>query len=238
MNIYHPYTYLIGWKHLNKWYYGVRFSKKAHPSELWVTYFTSSKHVKNFRKEHGEPDVILIRKIFDCQEKARLWEHKVLKRCNVIHDDKWLNKSNNRSVSPEYALIGAKNRKPYKPDDPRYEICRRNGRNAVKYLLQNSTKEARQKAKIKEWKTKKENWNSYVDIFREGGLKAYATSCSRNKQKNFSNNNDAKMLYEKRLKEGTHPNNDTTCPHCGKIGQYRAMKRWHFDNCKHRTKTL
>lgn len=22
------------------------------------------------------------------------------------------------------------------------------------------------------------------------------------------------------------------CPQCGKEGQYRAMKRWHFDNCK------
>ena len=27
-------------------------------------------------------------------------------------------------------------------------------------------------------------------------------------------------------------NNATvSCPHCSKSGQYRAMKRWHFDNC-------
>ena len=25
----------------------------------------------------------------------------------------------------------------------------------------------------------------------------------------------------------------SSCPHCGKEGQYRAMKRWHFDNCKY-----
>jgi ribosomal protein L37AE/L43A len=24
------------------------------------------------------------------------------------------------------------------------------------------------------------------------------------------------------------------CPHCGTEGQYRAMKRWHDDNCKHK----
>ena len=24
----------------------------------------------------------------------------------------------------------------------------------------------------------------------------------------------------------------TSCPHCDKIGQTNAMKRWHFDNCK------
>ena len=25
-----------------------------------------------------------------------------------------------------------------------------------------------------------------------------------------------------------------TCPHCGKVGDTLNMKRWHFDNCKHR----
>lgn len=25
-----------------------------------------------------------------------------------------------------------------------------------------------------------------------------------------------------------------TCPHCDKIGQLVALKRWHFDNCKHK----
>lgn len=29
-------------------------------------------------------------------------------------------------------------------------------------------------------------------------------------------------------------NAKTICPHCKKEGQYRAMKRWHFDNCKHK----
>lgn len=24
-----------------------------------------------------------------------------------------------------------------------------------------------------------------------------------------------------------------TCPHCGKIGDYKNMKRWHMDNCQH-----
>lgn len=25
-----------------------------------------------------------------------------------------------------------------------------------------------------------------------------------------------------------------TCPHCGKIGDYKNMKRWHMDKCKHK----
>jgi hypothetical protein len=94
MNIYIPYTYLIGWTHLNKYYYGVRYSKKCNPSDLWVSYFTSSKIVKHYRVEHGEPDVIQIRKLFDNPQSARLWEYKVLKRLGCIKDTKWLNQSN------------------------------------------------------------------------------------------------------------------------------------------------
>jgi hypothetical protein len=93
-----PYTYLIGWSDLNAWYYGVRFSKKCSPEELWKTYFTSSKHVKRFREEHGEPDVVEIRKTFQSEQLARLWEHKVLKRLNAPKNDKWLNKTDNKSI--------------------------------------------------------------------------------------------------------------------------------------------
>ena len=70
------YTYLIGWSHCNKWYYGVKYSKNSNPDELWKTYFTSSEYVTEFRELNGEPDVILIRKQFDDPQKARLWEHK------------------------------------------------------------------------------------------------------------------------------------------------------------------
>lgn len=92
------YTYLIGWSKLDTWYYGVRYAKGSKPSELWRTYFTSSEYVKDFRKEHGEPDIIEIRKIFSNKEKAILWENKVLKRMDVIHNEKWLNKTNNQAI--------------------------------------------------------------------------------------------------------------------------------------------
>jgi hypothetical protein len=89
------YTYLIGWSEFNKWYYGVRFAKNSMPNDLWVTYFTSSKEVKKFREEHGEPDIISIRKIFDNPTSARLWENKVLKRIDAKNSPKWLNKTDN-----------------------------------------------------------------------------------------------------------------------------------------------
>lgn len=93
MTIYTPYTYLIGWSAHNKFYYGVRFGKNCNPCDLWVSYFTSSKVVKQFRIDHGEPDIIQIRKTFSNRKDAARWEEKVLIRMNVSKNDKFLNKA-------------------------------------------------------------------------------------------------------------------------------------------------
>ncbi len=89
-----PYTYLIGWSSLNKWYYGARYGKNCQPSDLWVLYFTSSQYVAEFREKYGEPDVISVRRTFDTPLACHQWESKVLHRLNVAKDPKWLNRSN------------------------------------------------------------------------------------------------------------------------------------------------
>lgn len=86
-----PFTYLIGWTTQNKWYYGCRYSKNCDPADLWVTYFTSSVAVAKFRKIHGEPDVIQIRKTFVTKEETKLWEDRVLMRISAHDRSKWLN---------------------------------------------------------------------------------------------------------------------------------------------------
>ena len=75
-----PYTYFIQWSKTGMKYYGVRYAKDCHPSDFWVTYFTSSDTVSEYVQEHGNPDIIQIRKTFDNTTRARLWEHTVLKR--------------------------------------------------------------------------------------------------------------------------------------------------------------
>jgi len=90
-----PFTYLIGWSKLNKYYYGVRFARACKPEDLWSTYFTSSNYVKEFRTINGEPDVIEVRKTFKTSQAAMYWEHKVLKKLKVYNNTKWLNKTEN-----------------------------------------------------------------------------------------------------------------------------------------------
>lgn len=110
MNI--PYCYLIGWSNQNIWYYGVRFAKNCTPDDLWVSYFTSSKYVKKFRKQYGEPDVVTVRRTFideNKTHKARLWEEKVLKRTNAVYDKKWLNRANAGCEFNNEGTIPAKN---------------------------------------------------------------------------------------------------------------------------------
>lgn len=88
-----PFTYLIGWSVHNKWYYGVRFAKNCNPDDLWTKYFTSSKYVQQMREEHGEPDVVEVRRTFLSQIDARLWEQKVLRRLDAVKSTHWLNKT-------------------------------------------------------------------------------------------------------------------------------------------------
>ena len=95
-----PYTYLIGWRLQNKFYYGVRFANKCRPDDLMVSYFTSSTEVKKMIEAHGLPDLIEVRKQFKESITARLWENKVLRRMKVIDSVKWLNKTDNKAIQP------------------------------------------------------------------------------------------------------------------------------------------
>lgn len=110
-----PYTYLIGWTTLDTWYYGVRYSVNCHPSDLWVKYKTSSKYVEKFVDEHGDPDVIEVRKTFKTKDAALMWEETVLRRLNVVNDPRFLNKWDNNMVPIN--LSG-----PFPFEDPNVQI--------------------------------------------------------------------------------------------------------------------
>jgi hypothetical protein len=68
---YKAYTYLVGCTELNKFYYGVRYSRKSNPENFWKDYFTSSEYVKEYREKYGEPDIIQVRKTFDNADDLR-----------------------------------------------------------------------------------------------------------------------------------------------------------------------
>ncbi len=98
------YTYLVGWSKHGKFYYGAQWNKKANPDDLWTKYFTSSHHLKKFRDQHGEPDIVQVRKTFgDNAIACREWEERFLTRIRRRHIGQWLNvrATSNKWFAPE-----------------------------------------------------------------------------------------------------------------------------------------
>jgi hypothetical protein len=87
-----PYTYYIFHPATGSKYYGARYAKDCHPSDLWTKYFTSSKKIHALIKIYGKESFIVeVRKTFDTSDEALNWEEKVLTRLKVTKSDIWLN---------------------------------------------------------------------------------------------------------------------------------------------------
>lgn len=90
-----PFTYLIYCKPTNQYYYGVRYSRKCHPSQLWNTYFTSSKAIHKLIEQYGKDQfTIKIRKLFTDPQKAVEWETKFLRKVDAANNSRWINSHN------------------------------------------------------------------------------------------------------------------------------------------------
>ena len=89
-----PYTYFLLNKITGEKYYGVRYAKDCHPGELWSTYFTSSKYVKQRIDKHGKESFYFeVRRTFETPAAARDWEERVLRKLNILKNSIWLNKN-------------------------------------------------------------------------------------------------------------------------------------------------
>ena len=90
-----PYTYLIRHRPTNRVYYGMRAANKVNPEQdLWQHYFTSSPKIQQLIEETGQDSFdIEIRRVFETKEQAVAWETRVLRRCRVLEDDRWINQN-------------------------------------------------------------------------------------------------------------------------------------------------
>jgi hypothetical protein len=88
------YTYYLKNKITGEKYYGVRYANGCNPTELWVTYFSSSKRVAQRIREHGRDSFVFeVRRTFLTAKQARNWEEQVLRRLGVLRRDDWLNQN-------------------------------------------------------------------------------------------------------------------------------------------------
>lgn len=207
-----PYTYLIGWTKQNIWYYGARYSKTCSPDDLWNTYFTSSKRVKELRKEIGEPDVVKVRRIFKTREQTWRCEVKVLTH---IKNTKTLNNWLNRSIGGQRFGPHSEETKRKISEFHKTRIHTAEENEKISKTKRGKLKTADEKRKISE--TLKGR------VFTEEHLENLRIS---RRKRVHSEQTKINMSISAKKKPFL------TCPHCGKSGKGGIMKRWHFDNCK------
>lgn len=208
---YMPYTYLVGWSYLNRWYYGVEYSRKrnANPKNLWSIYHSSSKTVSAFREAYGEPDVIQVRKTFSQgteEQKRKLaqrFEKRVLQGLKVTSNEKWLNESiggNGNSRHPQWVRM------------------------KISTALKGRQFTPEWKAKLKEAKQGEKHPNFGKPRTEETKRKSRETNLGQVR----SENTKAKMS----IKAKERFSKPLICPHCGKEGFGGNIYRYHFNNCK------
>lgn len=89
-----PYTYFLFNKITGQKYYGVRYANNCTPEELWCTYFSSSKYVKQLIETHGKDSFEYeVRKTFKAADEAKAWEERVLRKLDIMNNDIWLNRN-------------------------------------------------------------------------------------------------------------------------------------------------
>ena len=101
------YTYCITHKSTGRRYYGARWARNACPEDLWSSYFTSSPHIQKLVREQG-PDAFLaeVRRTFDDAARAKMWEHKVLRRLRAVSRSDWYNRSNGQAPVFSRSRVG------------------------------------------------------------------------------------------------------------------------------------
>lgn len=236
---YTPFTYLLKFKPTGQLYYGVRFAKKCNPSELWTTYFTSSRVIKNLIAKYGRNAFdIEIRKTFETKDQAVLWESRVLKKIDAATNSGWLNKSNGDSKFRACGEFTELHKQKISnalsgrvlPDAVKQKL---KGRKSPKAMLGKKHSE----------ETKQKMSKSAIGRigYWDGKIRSDDT-----KQK-MSEAKLGRSLSEETKQKMSKPKSDLTrqkmtermlnlpvvvCPHCRTEGKSLPMKRWHFENCR------
>lgn len=208
-----PYTYIIGWKSVGLWYYGVRYANKAPAREdLWSKYFTSSKRVKECRQHNGEPDVIIVHREFAAKEDAIEFERNFLKAASVVESPFWLN-----AIIPEDGFVN--------------KVCTDQTKRKISEMSVIREKFLHDKPKMKtEMKLLREQWK------KESHAKYWNSARAIDHKEAISRVHTGKTVKETTRKKLSDKSKEResrilTCPHCGKTGKGRIMFRWHFDAC-------
>ena len=101
-----PYTYMLQDSNNGKKYIGCRFAKGCAPSDLGVSYFTSSRVVSSlFKANPGRFQISIL--MTGSEDEVIEFEKRLLDECNAVLDDSYYNRTSGRAIHPDDRLAGA-----------------------------------------------------------------------------------------------------------------------------------
>jgi NUMOD3 motif len=229
------YTYILEWTKLGKRYIGARWAADCKPSDLWTEYFTSSIYVRAFVAEHGDPDIILIDKVFSSAQDAMKREQELQRQFDVRHNEAFLNKAvagvwDHSDPDVRRKLSEAARGRKHTPEWVAW----------VTEFHRTRKRSAETSAKISASLTGKKLSEEHKQKNRIAALGHRHTSETKEKMSQKRKGNKHRLgttqsektraLMSEQRKGRIQTS--VTCPHCGKTGGNATMPRWHFDNCK------
>jgi hypothetical protein len=203
-------------EHFGRKYYGASYKEGASPEELGVTYFSSSRKIKEIIKKYGSASVRFeIRRIFSDVYSCLRWESSFLRRIDARNNQLWLNEHNG---------------------DGKF-YCKEHTEESRKKMSawqrENSPLRGRKRPDVSEYlrnRTGGRNPN-FGKKLSEETIKKMAAAQSTRTWRYKHTEEDKKKMGEYR-KGKTLVRKEHTCPKCGLVGKGPNMKRWHFDNCR------
>lgn len=253
-DIYTPFTYCLTFLPTGERYYGVRYAKDCHPSQLWTTYFTSSETIKALIEEYGEDSFTFeIRKTFVTREQACSWETKFLTKIDAANHPDWLNDHNGTAnFHPTEKSKQTQKRKCIEKYGVENNFQRPDVQERVRQTLSSKSEddltamwEKTHQTNLEKYGYKNPFSNPIIqDQIRATNVRKYGYEYSQQNPEIQKQRKEKALLetgYESsnqrpdvKLKLSISAKSRPTlyCPHCNKSGASSQMKRWHFDNCK------
>lgn len=151
-----PYVYYVKNLTTQMKYIGVRYSKKCHPDDFWVDYFTSSNVIKKLIEIYGKDDFeCKVLKSFSDEHDAIKYERHLLKiainrddylniSCNFLVDNKdqyYVNKEKKKQILAVYGKLQSVQKLGFFgfSEEKRFEICSMGGKAAADINKKNGT---------------------------------------------------------------------------------------------------
>ena len=243
------YTYRLEWSIGDErfYYYGVKYAKNCCPSELGTTYFSSSKHVKDFIQIHGNPCVAEVDRVFEIPDDAVAYEAKVLAENNAAENPNWLNRTNGHKhffATHETAVASGLSQRGKKLTDDHKDKIRK----TTTATWSDPELRAAQSKRIKGRKDTPEA------IKNKKAAQGSPEGRLRNRQANLGKRRTPEQIEN--YKAAAQKRKDdpayleklgasislawskkpiVQCPYCDMKGKKgRNMTIYHFDNCKHK----